>query len=85
MRLKFLELERAVVIGARQAETIIYQVFLARVVAMIHAMKLGKRYVRLVNHDDCVVRQEVHQCLGWLARLPSVKVAGIILDAFTVA
>ena len=76
---------RAVVERARQTEAVLHERLLARAVALEHAADLRNGLVRLVDEADEVVREEVEQAVGPLARLAPVEEARVVLDAVAVA
>ena len=75
--------QRSVVERRRQTEAVIDERDLPRPVAAVHAADLGHADVRLVDHDQGVLRQEIHQGVGLLAGPPAGEMAGIVLDAGT--
>ena len=82
---KFVEFERAVVTGRRQAEAVVDEVLLARCVAFVHAADLGNGNVAFVDEHDGVVGQVVHQRERWFAFFFAGEVAGVVFDAFAEA
>ena len=54
---------------------------LARPVALVLAVELRHRHVRLVEDDDVVVGEVVEQRVGHRARRTTVEVARVVLDA----
>ena len=82
---KFVEFERAVVAGGRQAEAVVDEVLLARCVAFVHAADLGDGNVAFVNEHDGVVGQVVHQRGRRFAFFFAREVAGVVFDAFAEA
>ena len=83
--LEFFERQRTVVERAGQAESVLDQRFLARAVAVIHAVQLRNGLVRFVDEHQGVVRQVIEQRRRRLARQASGEMARIILDAVAVA
>ena len=77
--------EGAVVQGGGQPKAVLDQGGLARAVATVHAANLGNGDMALINEDEVVVRKIVEQRMGWLARLPAVQMARVILNARTKA
>ena len=74
-------LERPVVEGRGQAETVLDEGDLSRPVAAVHGAHLGHRDVALVDHQQEVVREVVEQAEGALPGLAPVEVAAVVLDA----
>ena len=66
--LELREAERAVVLGAGEAEAVVYQLLLARLVAVVHRAQLRNGHVRLVDDREEVVGEVVEQAFGRLAR-----------------
>src|SRR3546814_2598734 len=65
----------------RQAEAVLGERRLARVVAAEHAVELADGDVALVDEEEGVVRQVLEEGRRRLARLASGKVARVVLDA----
>ena len=82
---ELVEGERAVVRRGRQAEAILDQYGLAGMVSAEHRVYLRERHVALVDEGDEVVREIIDEAEWPLAGLPPVEIAGIVLDAGTVA
>ena len=60
------------------------EVFLARAVAVPHAMQLGNRLVRFINEHDEIALEIIEQ-RGWrLSRLASGEMARIVFNAVAV-
>ena len=59
--LKLLEVERAVIQRARQAEPIVHERELSRTVTVVHTADLRQRHVRLVDHYEKVFREIIEQ------------------------
>ena len=83
--LEFLEFQRSVVEGSRQAESILYKVLLPSSVTAIHGADLRNTDVAFVYDEQIVLREEIEKAVRPLSRGPSVKVSGIILYSGTVA
>ena len=79
--LPLVEVERPVVERRRQAEAVLHQWDLARAVAAIHAAELGDANVALVDDDEGVLGQVVHQGVGCLAGLAAGEMARVVFDA----
>ena len=79
--LEFVEPQRPVVEGRRQAESILDQGLLARTVATVHAHDLRNGHVTLVDDQHRVARQVIEQAGRRLARCPPRQVARVVLDA----
>src|SRR6185437_891738 len=84
-RLELLELERAVVHGGGQAESVVDEVLLARAVAVPHAVELRDGDVRLVDEEEVVAGEVVEQGGRGLAGQAAGEVAGVVFDAVAVA
>ncbi len=85
VRLELVEAQRPVVDRRRQAEAEVDERLLARDVAVVHAAHLRDRLVRLVDEQQEVVREVVHQRPGNAPGLAAGEVAGVVLDAGAVA
>ena len=83
--LEFLEFERAVVDGCRQAESVLHQGGLAAAVASVHGLHLRDGYVALVDHHQKIFGEIVQQAERAAARFPAVQVSGVVLDAGAVS
>ena len=79
------EVERAVVHRGGQPEAEVDQRLLARHIAVVHAARLRHRDVRLVDHEQPVVREVVEQRPRRAAGAPAGEVARVVLDARAVA
>ena len=82
---ELLERERPVVERRRQPESVLDERLLPRPVARVHPADLRDGDVRLVDDDDRVLREVVHQRRRILARLPPGQMARVVLDAVAVA
>ena len=78
---KLLPLERPVVHGARQPETVLDERALARSIPLVHRADLRNRDVRLVDHDEKVFGEVVEQAVRSLAGRAAVDVPRVVLDA----
>ena len=78
--LPLVEAERPVVERAWQPEAVLDERGLARAVAAQHSAYLRHGHVRLVDEDQRVRGQEVHECERRVARLAAGQVPGIVLD-----
>ena len=78
--LELLEAERAVVDRARQPEPEIDERGLPRDVALVHPVELRHRHVRLIDHDEVVVREVVEERVRRATGLATVDVARVVLD-----
>ncbi len=79
------ERQRAIVAGGGEPPAEVDEVVLAAPVPLVHALELGNGDVRFVEEDEQVLREEVQQGVRRLARLPTRKVAGVVLDPGAVA
>ena len=77
--------ERPVVEGRGQAEAVLDERLLARAVARVHAADLRRGHVRLVEDDQRVLREVVHQGRRVLSRLAPGEVPRVVLDPVAVA
>ena len=78
---ELVDAQRAVVERARQAEAVVDQHVLARLVALVHAADLRQRHVRLVDEAEEVVGEVVEQAVGRGAGLLAEQDARVVLDA----
>ena len=78
---ELVEAQRPVVPGRGQAEAVLDQHVLARLVARVLPVQLGDGDVALVDDAEVVLGEEVEQRVGRLARLAAVEVAAVVLDA----
>ena len=78
--LELLETERTVVDRARQPEPEVDERGLPRDVALVHAVELRHRHVRLVDHDEVVVREVVEERVRGAPGRATVDVARVVLD-----
>ena len=78
--IKLVEIQRPVVVGARQAEPIIDQIFLAGEIPAEHAANLGQGHVGFVHEEQIVVRKIIEQSKGRRTGGPSRQDTGIVLD-----
>ena len=78
---ELVEPQRPVVHRRRQPEPVLDQRLLAGAVALVLAVELRHRDVRLVEHDEVVVGEVVEQRVRHLARRAAVEVARVVLDA----
>src|SRR5207302_6182478 len=78
--LPLLEAQGPVVECARQAEAVLDKRGLARTVAAEHAPDLWHRDVRLVDENQRVLGEEVHQRVRCLAALTAGQVSCVVLD-----
>ena len=83
--LELLELERAVVHGGGEAESVVDEVLLAAAVAVPHAMELGDGDVGLVDEEEVVAGEVVEQGGRGLAGKAAGEVTRVVLDAVAVA
>ena len=82
---KFIEGQRAVIKGGRQAEAVIHQIFFARLVAAVHSSHLRQGDVRLVHKQQKILREVIEQGIRAAARRTTGKDAGIVFDALAKA
>ena len=73
------EAQWPVVHGGWEAEPVVDQGLLARPVAGVLAAYLRQGHVALVQDDQVVLGEEVHQGEGRYARSPAVEVAAVVL------
>ena len=79
------KVKRTVVERRGQAEAVLHQRFLARAVAVIHAVQLRHGLVRFVDEHQVVARKIIEQRRRRFARQASGEVARVVLDAMAVA
>ncbi len=79
--LELVELQGPVIVRAREPEPVIDQGFLARAVAVVHAVELRNHLVALIDDHQEVIREIIEQAVRFLTCLPPVKVPGVVLDA----
>ena len=79
--LELLKAQRAVVKRARQAEAVLHQALLAGAVAVVHGAHLRERDVALVDKEDEVIGEIVHQRHRRGAGCAPGDDAGVVLDA----
>ena len=77
--------KRSVIERGGQPKTIFNQCFLARPIAAIHAGELWQCGVTLVNNNERIFWQILHERRRRLTRLAAGQMAGIIFDALAVA
>ncbi len=82
---ELLERERTVVLRAGQAEAVVYELLLARLVAVVHRTYLGDRHVAFVYDRQEIVREVVQQALGRAPRRAARQGTRIVLDAVAVS
>ena len=63
--------QRPVVQCARQPETVLHQVFLARTVAAVHGAQLGNGHMALIHHQQGIMGQVIEQGRRRLAGPPA--------------
>ena len=80
MFLKFPEIQRPVVQRRGQPEAVLHQRQLPRPVAVVHRADLRDRHVRLVDDDQEVLREEIHQRQRRIPRSAKIQMPRIILD-----
>ena len=82
---ELLELQRSIVQRSGQAEAVLHEARLTRAVTTIHRMDLWYGHVALVDDEEEVAGEVVEETEGALARLTTIEVAGVVLDARAVA
>ena len=85
MLLKLFKEKRAVIICRRESETILYQSIFSGTIPMVHAPHLRKRYMRLIDHHQKIIREIVQKRIGRLARLSLRQVSGVIFNPRAIA
>ena len=68
-----------------QAKTIFHETNLARAVASVHRMDLWYGHMALIYDQQVVTREVVQQAEGAFTGLPTIEVAGVILDPRAIA
>ena len=79
--LKLFELQRTVVQGSRQAETILHEIRLASPIATVHRSNLRHTHVALVYHHEEILWKEVKETEGACAGSTAIEIAAVVLDA----
>ena len=82
---KLIKTQRTVVESRGQAETVFHEVLLAGAVAAEHGIDLRHGDVALVNDHQVVLGEEVEQAIWFLAGLPAIEIARVVLYAGAVA
>ena len=80
---KFPKAERSVILCRRQTESIIYQCCLSRLIAVIHGSNLWNRLMRLVDHDQKIIRKIVNQCTWRLSCFLPGQMPRIVFNSGT--
>ena len=78
---ELVKIERAVVIGTRQAESVLDQTFLAGAVAVIHGTHLRQRHMALVHDEQKILGKVVDERVRRTSRLTPRQHARIVLNA----
>ena len=81
MPVKLIEIQRAVVVGRGQAEAVVDQALLARMVARVHRAHLRQRDVRFIDEQQKILGEVIQQRAGLAAGRAARHDARIILDA----
>ena len=84
LALELLEAERAVVLRARQAEAVVHELLLARLVAVEHRAELRHGHVGLVDDREEIVGEVVEQTFGRFAWGASGERTRVVFDAVAV-
>ena len=77
---EFLEIQRPIVQGARQTETVLDEGGFADPVAFVHASDLRNARMRLVHDEQEIAREEVEQRVRARAGRASAEMARVVLD-----
>ena len=85
LRLELMVFERAVVLGGREAEAVVDEARLARLVAVVHGAELRKRGVGLVDDGYEVLLEVVDETWRRRTGCAASEVARVVLDAAAVA
>ena len=80
---KFFKIQRTVIFCRWKAESIVHQRRFSWLVAKIHTSYLWHRNVRLINHNQIVIPEVIHQGIRRLSRLQSGQMTGIVLNTGT--
>ena len=83
--MKLFKPKRAVVESSGQAETKLNKVLFSRPITPIHAAKLRNTNVTFVDNHQIIFWEKVEQTIRTLTRLAAIEIAGVVLDARTVA
>ena len=80
---KLTKVQWTVILGRRQAETIIHQRRLSRLVSIVHGPQLRNGHVRLINHNQKIIREIIDKCVWRLPWFKSRQMSGIVLNSGT--
>ena len=83
--IELLVLQRAVIQRCGQAKPVLHETNLARAVASVHRMDLRDGHMALIYDQQIVTREVVQQAEGTLTGLPTIEVAGVVLDPRAIA
>ena len=78
--LKFREIQWPIVLGRRKSEPVIHQRGLSGLVPGIHSPDLGNRLVGLIDNDQIIISEIVHQRIRRLPRFQPGQMAGIVFN-----
>ena len=82
---ELIALERPVIGGRGQAEAVLNQHLLARLVAVVHGLQLGAGDVAFIDHQQPVLGEVINQAFGRRAGRPAGQVAGVVFNAVAIA
>ena len=82
---ELIALERPVVGGRGQAEAVLNEHLLARLVAVVHGLQLGAGDVAFIDHQQPVLGEVINQAFGRRAGRPASQVAGVVFNAIAIA
>ena len=78
---ELLEIQRPIIERARQPKSVFHQDRLARPIALVHPADLRDRRVRLIDHEQVILREKIEERVGLRSRHSAGEMAGIIFDA----
>ena len=81
--LKLLKIQRPVILGGRQTESIIHQGCFPRLISGIHPADLRNRFVGLVDDHQKIIAEVINQGIGRLPRFQPGKIPGVVFDTGT--
>ena len=83
--IELLVLQRAVIQCCGQAKSVLHKTNLSRAVTSVHSMDLRDGHMALIYDQQIVTREVVQQAEGTLTGLPTIEVAGVVLDPRAIA
>ena len=83
--LKLFKLERPVVHGCRQTESVFHEVLFPCPVSSVHGPYLRDAYMTFIDHNQEIFGEEIQQAIRAGTWLPAVKIARIVFDTGAVS